>query len=97
MTFAELPGLLSGANAPHVLDVRRAAEFNAGHIRGAQNIAHTRLRVRLNEVPADGPLVVHCQSGVRAVGACSLLERAGHEVICVNDSFANCPPALRQA
>lgn len=96
-TFAELPALLDGPAPPHVLDVRRSAEFNAGHVHGAQNIAHTRLRVRLDEVPSGRPLVVHCQSGVRAVGACSMLERTGHEVICVNDSFAHCPPTLREA
>lgn len=96
-TFAELPALLAGSPAPHVLDVRRASEFKAGHVRGARNIAHTRLRVRLDEVPRDGTIAVHCQSGVRAVGACSLLERAGHEVVCLNDAFPRCPDALRDA
>jgi len=93
--FAELPSLLAGAAPPHVLDVRRAAEFRAGHLRGAQNIAHTRLRVRLDEVPADRPVAVHCASGVRAVGAASVLERAGRQVLCVNDAWANCPASLR--
>jgi hydroxyacylglutathione hydrolase len=97
LTFAELPALLAGPQAPRVLDVRRAAEFKAGHVRGAQNIAHTRLRVRLDEVPTDGALVVHCQFGMRAVGACSLLERTGRDVICLNDAFPNCPADLRQA
>jgi hydroxyacylglutathione hydrolase len=93
--FADLPSLLAAAAPPRVLDVRRAAEFQSGHVRGAQNIAHTRLRVRLDEVPSDGPLMVHCQSGVRAVGACSLLERSGRDVVCINDSFSHCPPEVR--
>jgi hydroxyacylglutathione hydrolase len=94
-SFADLPALLTGSAPPQVLDVRREAEFKAGHVRGARNIAHTRLRVRLNEVPREGAVVVHCQSGVRAVGACSLLERAGHDVICLNDAFPRCPAELR--
>ncbi|MFN0129457.1 MAG: MBL fold metallo-hydrolase [Verrucomicrobiales bacterium] len=94
-TFSDLPTLQAGADPPSVLDVRRASEFKPGHIRGAQNIAHTRLRARLDEVPADRPLAVHCQSGVRAVGACSLLERSGRIVICLNDAWTNCPESLR--
>lgn len=94
-TFSDLPTLLAGADPPHVLDVRRASEFKPGHVRGAQNIAHTRLRARLDEVPADRPLAVHCQSGVRAVGACSLLERSGRNVICLNDAWTNLPESLR--
>jgi hypothetical protein len=39
--------------------------------------------------------MVHCQSGVRAVGACSLLERSGRDVVCINDSFSHCPPEVR--
>jgi hydroxyacylglutathione hydrolase len=95
--FADLPALLADAPPTPVLDVRRAAEFKSGHVRGAQNIAHTRLRSRLAEVPDHGPLIVHCQSGVRAVGACSLLERTGRDVLCINDAFPNCPASVREA
>jgi hydroxyacylglutathione hydrolase len=93
--FADLPAILAGDAPPHVLDVRRSAEFRAGHVRVAQNIAHTRLRLRLDEVPADRAIAVHCASGVRAVGAAAVLERAGYRVLCVNDAWALCPPALR--
>ncbi|MEM1331535.1 MAG: MBL fold metallo-hydrolase [Planctomycetota bacterium] len=63
-----------------VLDVRRAAEFQTVRIPGTQNIAHTRLLARINEVPRGRPLIVHCQSGRRSARACSLLRREGFEV-----------------
>jgi len=61
-----------------VLDVRRASEFEAGHVPGAINVAHTRLRAHLDEVPKGSrPLLVHCQGGMRSALATSLLERHG--------------------
>jgi hydroxyacylglutathione hydrolase len=63
-------------------------------LRDAQNIAHTRLRPRLDEVPADYPLLVSCQSGMRATAACSFLARQGRDVICVADKFDNAPREL---
>jgi hydroxyacylglutathione hydrolase len=65
---------------PFVLDVRRAAEFSAGNIAGAANIAHTRLLSRLDRVPKDREILVHCQGGVRSARACALLERNGYTV-----------------
>lgn len=41
---------------------------------------------RLDEVP-DGPVYVHCQSGYRASIAVSLLDRAGHDAVLIDDSF----------
>ncbi len=69
------------------LDVRRQAEFDAGHAPGALNIAHTRLLARRDEIPRDRPLLVHCQTGARAASAASLLERLGHTVLYVDDDF----------
>jgi hydroxyacylglutathione hydrolase len=73
--------LAAGAPGP-ILDVRRAEEHRAGRIDGATNIAHTRLKERITEVPsADGaPIVVHCHSGVRSGCATAFLEREGYEV-----------------
>ncbi|MGE0480841.1 MAG: rhodanese-like domain-containing protein [Phycisphaerae bacterium] len=64
-----------------VLDVRRATEFDEGHIPSATNIAHTRLAARMNETPRDKPLLVHCRSGARSARACAFLQRAGLEVM----------------
>jgi len=64
-----------------VLDVRRATEYAERHIHGAINIAHTRLPSRMDEVPADATLLVHCLSGARSARAASYLQRAGFEVM----------------
>ncbi len=60
-----------------VLDVRRASEYESGHVPGSLNLAHTRLLSHLGEVPHGRPLLVHCQGGVRSAYASSLLERNG--------------------
>ena len=60
-----------------VLDVRRASEYEAGHVPGSVNFAHTRLRSHLDEVPPGQPLLVHCQGGSRSAFASALLERHG--------------------
>lgn len=70
-----------------VLDVRRAAEYSAGHIDGAQNIAHTRLLDRLSEVPKDAPVLVHCQGGARSAFATALLRRNGYSATNVAGGF----------
>ncbi len=84
--FAEVAARRTAGDS--VFDVRRLAEFNAGHVPGAQNIAHTRLWARRDEVPANETLLVHCKSGARASTAVALLARQGHTVALVNDAFA---------
>jgi hydroxyacylglutathione hydrolase len=92
--FGDVPGLLASSAGYKLLDVRKAAEFSLGHMRDAQNVAHTRLRPRLDEVPSDGPLIVSCHSGLRATGASAFLNRNGRDVITVVDSFENAPKEL---
>ena len=70
-----------------VLDVRRQAEVDAGHVPSSVHIPHTRLAARLGDVPAGAPVFVHCQSGVRAAVASALLAREGVDVVYVNDGF----------
>ena len=72
-----------------VLDVRGKVDFDRWHVPGALNVAHTRLLVRLDEVPNDKPVLVHCNSGARSAHAVSLLERHGYEAVNVADKFAN--------
>ena len=70
----------------HVLDVRRASEFAAGHIDGATHIPLHELLTRLDDVP-DGEVWVHCASGYRASIAASVLAARGRPVVAVDDSF----------
>lgn len=62
-----------------VVDVRGAAEWEAGHIPGVPNIPLGSLPQRLAELPRDIPVVVHCQSGARSAIAASVLQRAGFD------------------
>ena len=82
-----------GDDGAHVIDVRRATEFEDGHVQGALNVAHTRLQPRLDEVPDEGTLYVHCQSGARAASAASFLAATGRDVVHIDDSFENAPGA----
>ncbi|MEO1717426.1 MAG: rhodanese-like domain-containing protein [Planctomycetota bacterium] len=74
-----------------VLDVRRGSEFDEGHLPGAVNIAHTRLAVRLDDVPSgtgsDAPLLVNCRSGARSARACAYLARQGREVVNLRGGY----------
>lgn len=65
-----------------VLDVRQASEYGTGHVPDALHIELGDLTDRLDEVPRQ-PTVVMCGHGERAMGAASLLERAGHRDLAV--------------
>ena len=69
------------AKRMRVLDVRRQAEWQAGHIEGAKWHALDDFRRTLPEIDATVPIAVHCKSGYRSMIASSLLQRAGHENI----------------
>ena len=85
-TFADLPG------DARILDVRRDDEVKGGHLRGAKHIPLHSLVERLHEVP-QGKVWVHCASGYRASIAASILDRAGHEVVHLDDEFGNAEKA----
>jgi len=61
-----------------VLDVRREAEWEAGHIEGADWYPLDRFKAALPEIDRNAGVAVHCKSGYRSAIACSLLQRAGH-------------------
>lgn len=70
--------LASSLDDVTVLDVRAESEYDEGHVDGAINIHAGRLpRLAEGYVPADRPVVVHCQSGYRSIIASSTLERLG--------------------
>jgi hydroxyacylglutathione hydrolase len=73
------------AGEAYLLDVRKQSEFEEGHIPGAQNIAHTRLLDRIDEIPRDKPVMVSCHSGARSAVASALLEREDFVVRYVDD------------
>jgi len=78
-----------------VLDVRRADEFAASQVKGATNIAYTRLAARLDEVPSGRPLFVHCAGGTRAAIASAFLASHGYEVVHIDGPYAEIPAGQR--
>jgi rhodanese-related sulfurtransferase/glyoxylase-like metal-dependent hydrolase (beta-lactamase superfamily II) len=75
---AELRGLMSGADAPVVVDVRRDSERAAGHIPGSRFITLSRLGTSDDEIgPKDRTVVVHCAGGYRSSIAASILKKHG--------------------
>src|SRR5205814_1979950 len=73
----ELHFALKRGEAPHLLDVRTAGEYESRHIDGALHVPLPGLLRRLTELPKDGPLAVICGSGYRSSIAASLLRNAG--------------------
>ena len=64
---------------PVVLDIRSEAEHAGGHIEGSLNIPLPRLEERIGELPADRPVVVHCEGGYRSAIGASLLQKLGRQ------------------
>jgi NADPH-dependent 2,4-dienoyl-CoA reductase/sulfur reductase-like enzyme/rhodanese-related sulfurtransferase len=67
----------SAAPGAVLLDVRSVREYDSGHLPGALNIPHTKLRGRLDEVPRDVPVRVYCASGFRSYLALRVLRQRG--------------------
>jgi len=68
---------ISGATERRIIDVRGAAEWDAGHIPGAERLFLGELDTLASALPKDAPIAVHCQGGTRSAIAASLLARKG--------------------
>jgi NADPH-dependent 2,4-dienoyl-CoA reductase/sulfur reductase-like enzyme/rhodanese-related sulfurtransferase len=79
VSAAEARALLYGpeASRPVLLDVRNIGEYGTSHVRGALNIPLDELRFRLDEVPRDRPIIVHCKTGFRSHLALRILKENG--------------------
>ncbi len=65
-----------------LLDTRTAAEVARGRIDGFIHIPLDSLRERMEEIPRDKPVYVHCHSGLRSYIACRILTGNGYD--CYN-------------
>ncbi|WP_030595785.1 MBL fold metallo-hydrolase [Streptomyces anulatus] len=78
LTAAQVRTALESENPPVVLDVRNCGERGEhGFIDGALHIALGELPSRLDEIPRETPLVLHCAGGHRSSIAASLLRHRG--------------------
>jgi hydroxyacylglutathione hydrolase len=62
---------------------------------GAKNVAYTRLAVRLDEIPYNKRLYVHCGSGLRASFASASLASKDRKVIYVDGAFSEFSASLK--
>jgi len=68
-------------NGGYIIDVRDKDEFEAGHIKTAHNIPMSEFRDRLNEIPKDRPVYVHCRSAQRSYNVTRALGQLGFDNI----------------
>ncbi|KRT17868.1 Zn-dependent hydrolase [Pedobacter ginsenosidimutans] len=62
-----------------IIDVRNASEYQAGHIKGAENIFIGTMKNNLDKISKAKHVLIHCQSGDRAAIAYSILKDEGFE------------------
>ena len=65
-----------------LLDTRTPYEVMNGKIDGFVNIPLDSLRERLDEIPKDKPVYVHCHSGLRSYLTCRIITGNGYD--CYN-------------
>lgn len=63
-----------------VVDVREADEYEEAHVAGALLVPLSELADRVDDVPADVPVLVICKSGGRSARACEFLAPLGRDV-----------------
>lgn len=65
-------------NGIQIVDLRGAAEYNSGHIKGSEHLFVGTILNNLDKIKKDKPVVIHCQGGDRASIAYSLLAKNGY-------------------
>lgn len=63
----------------YIVDVREEHEFRAGHLKGARSIPLSQLRQRMEEIPRDIPVYIHCRTGQRSYYAICCLQGHGYK------------------
>ena len=71
-----------------LIDVRTPGEFAEGTIEGALNIPLDEIRGRLSEIPAENPVYIFCQQGMRGYLAQRILVQNGfHHVTNLSGGY----------
>jgi len=67
----------------YFVDTRNKGQYDAGHIPGAMNIEWRQILSRRNQIPADKPVVLYCDTGLLSSKAHLALKIAGQENVKV--------------
>ena len=80
VTGGDLLEQIDHGRAPFILDVRSRAEFDAGHVPGANNLPFWLVPFRARSLPVqrDDAVVVYCGHGPRALLATAALRAQGY-------------------
>lgn len=62
-----------------IIDVREREEYEAGHLINAVNIPLSEIRQRVDEIPKDRPVYLHCRSSQRSYNAIMALQHMGFD------------------
>ncbi|MBK5244433.1 MAG: FAD-dependent oxidoreductase [Eubacteriaceae bacterium] len=64
-------------NNAFIIDAREPHEYDKSHLQNAVNIPLSQFRQRLDEIPKDQPVYVHCRSGQRSYNMVRALGQLG--------------------
>lgn len=71
-----------------IIDVREVNEYEQGHLINAKNIPMSEFRQRLDEIPKDRPVYLHCRSSQRSYNVIRALQSLGYDnVINIDGSY----------
>lgn len=72
-----------------ILDIRAAADYAAGHIKGAVNIPFAEVGKNLNKLPTDRMIIVYCYTGQTGGQTTAALNLAGYRARSLNGGMNN--------
>jgi rhodanese-related sulfurtransferase len=90
ITSQQLAGSLSGAEKLVLLDIRTEAEYEAGHIQGAQWFPRGKLEYYIQDLikDPDARVVLYCRTGGRSALATLTLKDMGYtDVVDLDGGF----------
>lgn len=71
-----------------LVDVRKSAEYNLGHLDIAQSVPLSELDLKMNGLPSETVFYEHCQSGYRSMIAASMMKARGyHNVVNIKGGY----------
>jgi rhodanese-related sulfurtransferase/predicted transcriptional regulator len=89
ITRAELAARMRREPRPVVLDVRPAAEFEAGHVPGAVSVLPNEVAGTVNRLPNGSDVVAYCRGPfcIYADDAVRALRQQGHRAVRLEDGY----------
>jgi phage shock protein E len=78
---AEVFEIMENSQDYLIVDVRTKSEYDTGHLEGAMLLPVQELEDRMDELPADRPIIVYCRSGARSRSAAEILVENGFAMV----------------